>query len=385
MTFFDDDAPMDDGDLDPYDDEPGPVAPDRRNALAPPREMADIQGHKTVEKHLLALATGERIPHALIFTGPEGIGKATMAFRFARFLLSRSPPGDAGSGLFDDALALPAASPETLATDPQDPVFRRVAASAHPDLLSIEPAEGKKGVLVDDARRIGPFLRMTSSSGGWRVAIVDRADTMNRASQNAILKVLEEPPPRVMLILISQGLGALLPTIRSRCQVIDFKPLSGDDCLAVLARSRSFVELGESERDLVAAVSENSPGRALRYVEAGLPSVLGDAGEVLRDFPSIDWPKAHHLADFLSMPGNAAAYESLQEVFVSALQKSARARARGAEYCGLFSAMAARCTLETLVGICENLDRHFRQANMSNLDKRQTVLGAYSILKAGNR
>ena len=166
--------------------------------LPSPREATDLIGHMAVDAMLQGLVNGGAMPHAVIFAGSAGIGKATAAFRLARLLLAR--PGAA------------------------DDVARKVASGGHPDLLVVErPHDDRKdrrrdAVDIDSIRRIAPFMHMTASQdGGWRVAIVDDADTMTTQAQNAILKILEEPPSRAVLILVCHRIGGLIPTIRSRC------------------------------------------------------------------------------------------------------------------------------------------------------------------------
>ncbi len=144
--------------------------------------------------------------HAWLITGAPGVGKATLAYRFARRLLAGVQPGD------------------TLAVDPASPVFRRVAVGSHADLLTVEREwDDKKSrlrgeIVVDDARAISAFLRLTPAEGGWRVVVIDGAEHMNRNAANAVLKMLEEPPPRAVLLLTCAAPGRLLPTIRSRCR-----------------------------------------------------------------------------------------------------------------------------------------------------------------------
>ena len=153
--------------------------------LRHPRAMDFCLGHDAVEQKLLGFINGQRPPHGLIFTGPKGIGKATMAYRFARYLLKNGTPDKAQDSLFG---APPA--PENLFVSPDDPIFRRVSSGGHADMMSVERAYDtvknryKSGVEVDEIRKVAPFLRMTAADGGWRVVIIDDADTMNRNSQN---------------------------------------------------------------------------------------------------------------------------------------------------------------------------------------------------------
>ena len=202
---------------------------DRAEAAVPaPRENPSLSGHEPAEKELLSAFASGRLPHGLLITGPHGVGKATLAFRFARFLLSQGAAPSAG-GLFAPAV------PSSLALPPEHPVFRRVASSGHADLLTVERGIDPKRkrerteIVVDDTRAIAAFLRLTPAEGGWRIVVVDTADEMNRNAANAVLKILEEPPSRALLILVSDNPGRLLPTIRSRCRRL---PLRQAACLS---------------------------------------------------------------------------------------------------------------------------------------------------------
>src|SRR5260221_8627423 len=229
-----------------------------------PQQNPELRCQDGAEQALLSGAVSGRLAHAWLLSGPRGVGKATLAYRFARFLLAGE--GESRAGLFGDA-------PANLALDPAHPVFRRVASGGHPDLRTvaraINPKTGKlrTEIVVDDVREAIGFLRLTPAEGGWRVVIVDGAEDMNRNSANALLKVLEEPPPRAVLLLVSHAPGRLLPTIRSRCRRLDVKPPSPSLVSAVLAQR--IRTLDEGDRSVVTGLAEGSIGRAFALAEAG--------------------------------------------------------------------------------------------------------------------
>ena len=198
------------------DDPPEPVE-------LSPRANPELLGHEDAEKTLLAGFNAGRMPHALILAGPAGIGKATLAFRLTRFLLAQQ---EQESGLFGEP-----EKPQSLYIKSDDPVFRRVASGGHADLLTVErELDEKKGRLkndisVESVRRIAPFLRKPAAEGGWRAVIVDGAECLNASSQNALLKILEEPPAKTVLILTTTQPGIFLPTIRSRCRMVHLEAL----------------------------------------------------------------------------------------------------------------------------------------------------------------
>ncbi len=195
---------------------------DDQSSAPPPRANPDLVGHEAAERELERLYRAGRLPHAILLTGPRGIGKATLAFRFARFLLAEreSRRRTRPSRSFSAA----SARKPGFAIDPESGVFRRIAAGGHADLLTVERAWDPRRrrlrgeIVVEDTREIAAFFRLTAAEEGWRVVIVDGAEEMNRNAANALLKILEEPPDRALLLLVSHNPGRLLPTIRSRCR-----------------------------------------------------------------------------------------------------------------------------------------------------------------------
>ncbi|MBB1094119.1 DNA polymerase III subunit delta', partial [Rhodopseudomonas palustris] len=192
----------------------------------PPRETTALFGHHVAEQALLDAYRGGRIAHAWLIGGAQGIGKATLAYRMARFVLAhRDPLADAVQG---------AAS---LDLDPSHPVVRHVAAEAHGGLLTLERSVNDKGVLrnvitVDESRETIGFFGSTAAVEGWRVCIVDTVDDLNASSANALLKVIEEPPQRSLFLLVSNSPARVLPTIQSRCRKLMLRPLATADVIA---------------------------------------------------------------------------------------------------------------------------------------------------------
>ena len=174
-----------------------------------PRESETLIGHEAAEAAMYDAISG-RVPHAWMISGPAGIGKATLAYRFARYVLSGGSGEESGPGLFGDELP---PSTAALNVSRDDPVFAQIAAGSHADMMVVERGYDEKRkkmrgeIVVDDVRKIGSFLRLTPSLGGWRVVILDSADEMNRNAANAVLKLLEEPPRQALIILVSHTPG----------------------------------------------------------------------------------------------------------------------------------------------------------------------------------
>lgn len=386
--MFDDFEDMD-------DDEPGSAQLAEEEpgvALLPPRETPDSFGHGEVEARLLSLALDGRMPHALIFTGLEGVGKATMAFRLARFLLKGETGGaaaDAGPSLFGDALPPPPA-PASLYVSSDDRIFRQVASGGHPDLLTIErPFDEKKGrrmgsVPVEEARRVAPFLRMTASAdGGWRIVIIDDADTMNRNAQNAILKILEEPPPRALLILIAHNLGALLPTIRSRSRAVPFQALSREVFTDLVRRENPGLPARDIE--VIYNIAGGSAGQGLRILREGGLESMGKLMILLAGWKDPDWVEIHQLAETLSRPGQEDGLQAFQDILLWIVSAIMRARATGETLPPPLdneeiATLMRHYPLAGWIEICENLKSHFDLVAQASLDRKQAVLGAFSVL-----
>lgn len=375
--------------MDLFGEEPGPIETedltvpeniDVEEGLKHPRDMDFCIGHEAVETRLLDLFQSGRMPHGLIFTGQKGIGKATMAYRLARFLLDDK--GDPNQ----DALFGGDESPaENLHIAPDNPTFRRVSSGGHPDFMNIEREYDaaknryKANVPVDAIRKVPGFLRMTASNGGWRVVIIDDADTMNRNAQNALLKILEEPPKKTVLILVTHRLGALIPTIRSRTQLINFHPLN-DSNLQQLIEYGDY-GLGTEDAETLRELSEGSIGKATQYMEEAGLETLAQILELLQYHPYWDWDKLHAIADNLARPGADQAYQTFTNLLCWLFSRLCVAKARGLPTKHL-QGFVNDSSLEQLLKICENLHSHFAKVKGANLDKRQGILGAFSLIAA---
>lgn len=226
-----------------------------------PREHAWLFGHAAAEQRFLTEVARGVTHHAYLMTGPQGIGKATLAYRFARFMLAQKK--DAGPSLFGDTPAIPA----TLAMDAESPFFRRIAAGSHSDLLVLSPSiDPKKGVeraeiTAEEARIVPDFLSLTPAEGDWRIVIVDAVDQLNTHAANALLKVLEEPPERAMLFLVCHAPGGILSTIRSRCRHFRLIPPDHAAFEQVLATVAPHIE--RADYPPLYALAYGSPGFAI--------------------------------------------------------------------------------------------------------------------------
>jgi DNA polymerase III subunit delta' len=348
-----------------------------------PRENPLLIGHAAAEAALLKAQRSGRMPHAWLFAGPRGVGKATLAFRFARHLLADD--GDAGM-LF-------AAPPTSLALDPSHPAFRRVASGGHPDLLvverSVDPRSKRlrKEIVVEDTRAVAEFLHLTPAAGRWRIVILDDADLMNRNAANALLKILEEPPRQAVLLLLSDNPGRLLPTIRSRCRRLGLKPLSPAEVREALGRLRP-----DLPADGVAALTrlaEGSIGRALDLAAADGLSIYSSLLNMISRLPRLNYEELHGLAERFGR-GEGEGFRLIAELLPAAVARLvAIAGGRREEALPEEQAAAGRLGggrgLEHWVAVWEKLTHLFAQADGLNLDRKQVVLNAFFALEEAAR
>src|SRR5215470_1489431 len=248
----------------------------------PPRETTVLFGHDGAEREFLAVYGSGRVPHAWLIGGEPGIGKATLAYRIARFVLARPDPSRASAA-------------DTLALDPAHRTVRRVAVNAHPDLLALERTPGDSGkmrtvITVEQVRRLATFFGSTAGEGGWRVSIVDSADELKHPEgSNALLKMLEEPPPRSLFLLVSHAPGRLLPTIRSRCRRLALRPLGQGDVVraaSVALGSNPGVQADQAALLAAAAASQGSVARAIALAGGPTLALREKVGELLQALPA---------------------------------------------------------------------------------------------------
>jgi DNA polymerase-3 subunit delta' len=352
-----------------------------------PRHTADLVGHGAAEATLIDAWGSGRMAHAWLITGPKGIGKATLAFRFARFLLARGAA---------PALDMFGGRPDSLLVAPDDPVFARVAAAGHADLLTVERSWNDKGsrwrneIVIDDVRRVTPFFGMTAGEGGWRICILDAADEMNRNAANAVLKILEEPPARALILLVAHAPGRLLPTIRSRCRRLALRPLAEPEVAAVLAARRP--DLPEGDRAALARLAEGSPGRALALAEQGGLDLYREMVGLIGSLPALEVEKLHAVGDRFGRAAGAAAFTVMMDLLGWWLARLVRAGATGAAIAeivpgeaALMRRLAAIRGLDQWVEVWENLSRLVALTDSLTLDRKQVALNVFSSLERAAR
>jgi DNA polymerase-3 subunit delta' len=324
-----------------------------------PREVFDLTGHEAAEEAFEASRARGRLHHAWLLTGPEGVGKATFAYRAARRLLGA--PEDRSHGI--------------LGASPDHPVSRQIIAHAHPDLFVIERLgeDGKvrKVIPVDETRRISEFFSKSPASAPHRVAIVDAADDLNPFGANAILKTLEEPPAHGILLIVSHAPGRLLPTIRSRCRRLAFPPLPLDET-AAFVRHREEVSVEDSLR--LAKMSGGAPGRAWALAGAKALEMDDAARALIEDLPRVDEAMALSLADRFRGAEGQAQFDLLIDRLAERVHAFTVERA-GQGIGGL----------DRWAQVWETLQRLSRDVEAVNLDRADALFTALGELRQAGR
>ncbi len=351
-------------------------------ALAP-RANPGLVGHEAAETVLARAFAGGKLAHAWLIGGPRGVGKATLAYRFARYVLAGGAQETQNGGLH---------------IDPAHPVFRRVAASARPDLLTIERTADPRRrsdrvrarIVVDDARRLGDFFALTPAEGGWRVAVIDSADEMNRNAANAVLKVVEEPPARALLLLVAHVPGRIPATLRSRCRKLALSPLAPSRVASLLAEARP--ELEAADRDLLAALADGAPGAALTLADNDGAAVYREMIGLIATAPGIDSGAVHTFGDRLARRGAEPSFRIamglLARWFARLVAAGARGRTPEAALPGEAEAarrLLAAAGLDRWVALWKKIDDLADRADRINLDRKQVVLTLFLSLETAAR
>src|SRR6056297_174694 len=276
--------------------------PDRVEGAPHPRETPRLIGQGVAERAFLDVFNSGRLHHGWLITGPRGVGKATLAWAIARFLLATPDPGAQDGGLFGDAPP----APDSLTIPADHPVARRIAAGSDPGLFHITRSLNDKTgrlrdrIVADDVRSLNHFLHLSSTDGGRRVVLIDSADEMNTQAANALLKMLEEPPARTVLLLVSHQPSGLLPTIRSRCRELRLAPLSPPDIAQALAQAG--IDPGDDAAAL-AELSAGSVGEAVRLINLGGVKMYCEIVGIVGSVPRLDRPRALKLAEAAATRG----------------------------------------------------------------------------------
>ncbi len=340
---------------------------DAGDAIRAPRETTVLFGHREAEAALLKAYRGGKIPHAWLIGGAQGIGKATLAYRTAKFVLAHS----------DGSMPV-VQSAETLAVDPENSVARQVSAGSHGGLLTLERTVNDKGVLrtvitVDESRETIGFFGSTAAVDGWRVCIVDTVDELNANAANALLKVLEEPPVRALFLLISHAPARVLATIQSRCRKLMLRPLATDDVVLAAADAAELSINDPTLRD-AAALSEGSVARALELLGGDAMGLHQRTLDILNALPRVDPRALHALGDALPLSDRVSL-----RAFVDTIDRWLAAHLREPD------AEQNLPRLARLAEVWEKINGAAREVESFNLERKPLVFSVFGMLADATR
>jgi len=342
-----------------------------------PENNPFFTGHDASLKNLAKILGSGRAPHAFLLGGMRGIGKATLAYRLARFIINRGL--ERGDNLFG--------APEiNLQMNPENPIFAKISHGSHPDLLALKanPEEEKKEITVEDVRKISGFLRMSSAESGWRVVIIDSIDEMNRNATNALLKILEEPTAKSILILISHSPGRLLPTIRSRSSVVKMHPLPEEKIREIFTQSR--MEAGPEEMNFAIMAADGAPGLALLLARNDALAIYRDFLAIITLMPEPDISKIIEFGESVSgknqeewyavnyligwFLNRAAKYSAGVELnFLDSMEKEAATK------------LLAVSSAQKLTNLASSLQEWYASEEIFHLDRRAIITNIFNLFK----
>jgi DNA polymerase-3 subunit delta' len=327
-----------------------------------PRETTALFGHREAESALLNAYRSGRMPHAWLIGGAAGIGKSTLAYRMARFVLAHR-----------DALAAELQRAETLYVDPTDPVARHIAAGAHGGLLTLERTLNDKGVMrtvitVDETRETISFFGSTAAVEGWRICIVDTVDELNPNAANALLKILEEPPRQSLFLLVSHAPARVLPTILSRCRKLLLRPLASDDVVRAAAQAAGLAR-DDPALSEAAEAAEGSVARALTLLGGEALKLHQRTAALLAHLPRVDPRELHALGDALGGSDRVAL-----ATFIDSVDRWVSERLRADD------ANANLPRLARLAEVWEKINRATRDTAEYNLERKPLVFSVFGLL-----
>lgn len=323
-------------------------------------------GHDNEAQSFIGMAASQRLHHAWLLTGQKGIGKATFAWQAAAYLLSGAHTqttllggSDPLEALFTAAISQPAG---------------QMRAGSHPDFRSItpDPSKAKAQISVEQIRDMAGMFVTTAGMGGWRIAIIDAAEDMNRNAANAILKLLEEPPRQCLFFLISHAPGRLLPTIRSRCSCLAFKPLSQHEATRVVQDAQP--DMDGVELETVMALAQGSPGRALELLASNAADYVIAVDQLFIGLPQIDRQSLHGLADLMGDRASSDVFEVVWDLIEDRIRFAVKAVATNAPG----NPWTAALRLDQWIALQETLSDRKGQTIGLNLSPRQVLISLFA-------
>lgn len=332
------------------------------NAVPAPRETAELYGHAGAEATLLNAYKSGQMAHAWLIGGAHGIGKATLAYRMAKFVLTHPDPS---SPKVQNATRLD--------IDLDHPVARQVTAGSHGGLLTLERTVNDKGVMrsvitVDESRETISFFGSTAAIAGWRICIVDTVDELNANASNALLKILEEPPSHSLFFLASHAPSRVLATIQSRCRKLSLRPLATDDVVLALAQATQKDRNDPSLRD-AAEAGEGSVARALTLLAGDALGLHHRTEALLASLPHVDARALHALGEAMALNDRVAL-----RTFIDTVDRWLTAHLHAPDV------QANLPRLARLAEVWEKINQAARETEAFNLERKPLVFSVFGML-----
>ncbi len=336
------------------------IVADKIDGIPHPAETLELVGHKETISQILQQYASGRMHHALLLTGPRGIGKATFALRIASHVF-RYPKASSAPLYFDDS-------------HENDPIDGKLAARSHPNLLHMtrlwdeKTKKFKTQLTVDVIRLTVPFFGTSRGEEGWRIAIVDAADDMNANAANALLKILEEPPHNTLFFVLSHSPAKVLPTIRSRCQQVSMKPLEENQVLSVLDKFGALEGINQDDQVLLGKLAKGS-------VRTGLMLTRENGLEIYKSFMNAcskldkpDWSQIQAMAEKVTARGKEDGFRLLLEFANEFMEGHATGR---------LGQKNDISSLARWAQVWEKTQNSIRLADGYNLDKKQVIINLF--------
>ena len=334
---------------------------DRIEGIADPRETISVSGHDPALNFLSTKYAGNRLHHAWLLSGPRGIGKATLAFRFAEHLL-RHPDFNTAPQNFEFR---------------DDAIHSQVAKGAHPNVLvlrrpwDVKQKKFRTQITVEEVRRTLGFFGTAAGANAWRICIVDPADDLTTGAANALLKILEEPPVRTIFLVLAHSPRGLLPTIRSRCQNLSLKPLSGEVLTNVLEKQRALQAMKPDEIAQITKLAKGSVRRALLLLNSKAANNFQKFVDNLAT-QNPDIAAIHQLAGSLSLVSKADEFELFMDLIYDHLCDAIRTP----------ELMADPKRQLHISSVWETTKAHMTRMETWNMDKKQVILSLFKNMRA---
>lgn len=340
---------------------------DRAPGCDHPRDTYDLIGHADSEALFLKAKASDRLHHAWLITGAPGVGKATLAYRIIRYMLGGTP-------LLPGSLDIPQT----------DPVAQQLASLGHGNFMLLRrPYDFKRKKLrseipVDNVRALGAFFQGTAAvDETWRVCLIDSADELNKNSENAILKLLEEPPAKTMIILLSSAPGRLLPTIRSRCIHLPLREVPEAEILPWL---KARVEVSEDILQAAVKLSRGGPGKAIALAQNS-NDVLRPLSQYLKSLDQsqakVDHLIANNLAAQNASVSRALFWEALQDIL-----RAQSAFSLTGEWSGAFKPLPVAKSASIWAQLWDKVNEMQRVEAAINMDKKTVMLETLANIRA---